>query len=263
MVALGVLGDEVGDGAELDRVDDGADVDGLVEGVADPEAVHPAFEFVVEAGGDAFLDEEAGAGAADLALVEPDGVDEAFDGAVEVGVVEDDVGGFAAEFEGEGLAGACGGLADAFADGGGAGEGDLVDGASTSAAPVVPSPVTMLSTPLGRPASREISAKRRAVRGVYSAGLRTTVFPAARAGATFQASIRRGKFQGMIAPQTPKRGEVWVFTREELREAGVVGEVAGDEGDVDVAGFADRFAVVEGFQVARRRECFWVRRARA
>ena len=116
-----------GDGVELDGVDDGADVDGLVEGVADPEAVHPVFQFVVEAGGDAFLDEEAGAGAADLALVEPDGVDEAFDGAVEVGVVEDDVGGFAAEFEGEGLAGACGGLADALADGGGAGEGDLVD----------------------------------------------------------------------------------------------------------------------------------------
>jgi hypothetical protein len=108
-------------------VDDGADVDGLVEGVADAQAVHPALEFVVEAGGDAFLHEEAGAGAADLALVEPDRVDEAFDGAVEIGVVEDDVGGFAAEFRGEGLAGACGRLADDLADLGGAGEGDLVD----------------------------------------------------------------------------------------------------------------------------------------
>jgi hypothetical protein len=54
-----------------------------------------------------------------------------------------------------------------------------------------------------------------------------------------------------------------VFGGEELGEAGVVGEVAGDEGDVDVAGLADRFAVVEGFEVARRRACFWVRRARA
>ena len=39
-----------------------------------------------------------------------------------------------------------------------------------------------------------------------------------------------------------------MFGGEELGEAGVVGEVAGDEGDVDVAGLADRFAVVEGFQ---------------
>ena len=114
--------------SQLDRVDDGADVDGLVERVADAEAVHPAFELVVEAGGDAFLHEEARAGAADLALVEPDRIDEAFDGGVEVGVVEDDVGGFAAELQGEGFAGAGGRLADALADGGGAGEGDLVDG---------------------------------------------------------------------------------------------------------------------------------------
>jgi hypothetical protein len=38
---------------------------------------------------------------------------------------------------------------------------------------------------------------------VNSAGLSTTVFPVASAGATFQASIRRGKFQGMICPTTP------------------------------------------------------------
>ncbi len=39
--------------------------------------------------------------------------------------------------------------------------------------------------------------------GVVSAGLRTTVLPQASAGATFQASIRSGKFQGMIWPATP------------------------------------------------------------
>ena len=52
----------------------------------------------------------------------------------------------------------------------------------------------------------------------------------------------------MIAPQTPKAVQVGVFGGEELGEAGVVGEVAGDEGDVDVAALADRFAVVEGFK---------------
>jgi hypothetical protein len=61
----------------------------------------------------------------------------------------------------------------------------------------------MFSTPFGSPASRLISAKRRAVSGVYSAGFSTTVFPAASAGATFQASISSGKFHGITCPQTP------------------------------------------------------------
>ena len=76
-------------------------------------------------------------------------------------------------------------------------------GCSTSAAPVAPSPVTMLTTPGGRPASRQISAKASAVKGVNSAGFSTTVLPAASAGAIFQASISSGKFHGMIWPQTP------------------------------------------------------------
>ena len=42
-----------------------------------------------------------------------------------------------------------------------------------------------------------------AVSGVVSAGFSTTVFPHASAGATFQASISSGKFQGMIWPATP------------------------------------------------------------
>ena len=42
------------------------------------------------------------------------------------------------------------------------------------------------------------------MRGVVEAGLRMTVFPAARAGAIFQASIRSGKFQGMTWAATPR-----------------------------------------------------------
>ncbi len=60
-------------------------------------------------------------------MVEPDGIHEAFDGGVNVGIVEYDVGRFAAQFEGERFAGACRGFADAAAYGGGACEGDLVD----------------------------------------------------------------------------------------------------------------------------------------
>ena len=76
-------------------------------------------------------------------------------------------------------------------------------GCSTISAPVAPSPVTMLTTPGGNPASWQSSAKASAVSGVYSAGFSTTVLPAASAGAIFQASISSGKFHGMIWPQTP------------------------------------------------------------
>ena len=74
---------------------------------------------------------------------------------------------------------------------------------ATSAAPTAPSPVTMLTTPLGRPACRQMSANSSAVREVHSAGFSTTVLPMASAGAIFQASISRGKFQGTTWPQTP------------------------------------------------------------
>src|SRR5208282_3273967 len=69
-------------------------------------------------------------------------------------------------------------------------------GCWTSASPVDPSPVTMLTTPAGRPASWQIPAKASAVSGVNSAGFNTTVFPVARAGAIFHASISSGKIPG-------------------------------------------------------------------
>ena len=76
-------------------------------------------------------------------------------------------------------------------------------GCLTISAPARPSPVTMLTTPAGNSAWRRTSAKSRAVSGVVSAGLSTTVFPAASAGAIFQESMSNGKFQGMICPATP------------------------------------------------------------
>lgn len=67
-----------------------------------------------------------------------------------------------------------------------------------------PRPGRTLTTPAGRPASLTKLPKYRADSGVCSAGLRMTVLPQARAGATFQASIMKGKFQGIICPQTPR-----------------------------------------------------------
>ena len=119
---------------------------------------------------------------------------------------------------------------------------------ATSAAPVSPSPVTMLTTPAGSPASRQISAKASAVSGVYSAGFSTTVLPAASAGAIFQASISSGKFHGMIWPQTPTGTIAGELALDQLGPAGMVVEVPGDQRDVDVARLADRLAVVHRFE---------------
>ena len=75
---------------------------------------------------------------------------------------------------------------------------------SASRRPPLPlSPLTMLTTPAGSPASAHTCAKSHAERRVQGAGFSTTVFPMASAGATFQASMRRGKFHGMICPTTP------------------------------------------------------------
>ena len=63
--------------------------------------------------------------------------------------------------------------------------------------------MTRLTTPGGSSAWRQISAKSIAVSGVVSAGLRTTVFPQASAGAIFHESMSSGKFQGMICAATP------------------------------------------------------------
>ena len=77
-------------------------------------------------------------------------------------------------------------------------------GCPTSAAPVAPAPVMMLTTPGGSSACWMISANSSAVSEVVSAGLSTTVLPAASAGAIFHASINRGKFHGMTWPTTPR-----------------------------------------------------------
>ncbi len=66
-----------------------------------------------------------------------------------------------------------------------------------------PRPGMTVSTPSGSPASRASSPMRMAVRGVSSAGLRSTVLPAARAGAIPQAMIGMGKFHGTMMPTTP------------------------------------------------------------
>ena len=79
-------------------------------------------------------------------------------------------------------------------------------GCFTSESPAYPSspkPLTRLNTPSGRPASSKMSAHSCADSGVNSAGLRTTVFPVAIAGASFHDSSMNGVFHGVMRPATP------------------------------------------------------------
>ena len=66
-----------------------------------------------------------------------------------------------------------------------------------------PGSATTLTTPSGRPASSASRSNSSAVSGVSSAGLSTTVLPAASAGASFHEAIASGKFHGTISPTTP------------------------------------------------------------
>ena len=74
-------------------------------------------------------------------------------------------------------------------------------------------PVMTLMTPAGMPARCASSASASAEKGVWVAGLQTTVQPAASAGATLRVIIAAGKFQGVIAATTPTG---WRSTRMRL-----------------------------------------------
>ena len=148
--------------------------------------------------------EEAAASAADLTLIEEDAIDNTFNRLVERRIFKDDVGRLATELQREALP--CPAIPLAIVT-----PTEVLPvkatfatrGSVTIDMPVLPGPVTMLTTPSGSSAWRQTSAKRSAVSGVVEAGFRTTVLPAARAGAIFHANMRRGKFHGITCPTTP------------------------------------------------------------
>ena len=119
--------DELPDLLELHLRVDRADVGVLVERIADAQRLEAALQLLDERLVDRLLREEARAGAADVALVEVDAVDDPLDRLVERAVVEDDVRRLAAELERQLLAGAGEPALDRLADLGRAGERDLVD----------------------------------------------------------------------------------------------------------------------------------------
>ena len=199
--------------------------------------------------GDRLLHDQARAGAADLALVEPDGVDDAFDRAVEIGVVEDDERRLAAELQRQLFAGAGGRLADDAADLGRAGEGDLVDvrmlddqragravaGDDVDDAGRQP----RLHAELGEGERGQRREFRRLQHHRVSGRERRRDLP----GQHQQRKIPRDDL-----PADADRRVAGELAVDQLRPAGVMIEVADDQRDVDVAALADRLAVVHRLQ---------------
>ena len=202
--------------------------------------------------GDRLLHEQPGARAADVALVEEDPVDDALDGLVERRVVVDDVGGLAAQLQGEPPAGAGEAALDLLADVGGAGERDLVDGrrAPTTAAPTSPAPGSTLSTPGGQPGlGGDLGEHQRGERG----GLGGLEHDRVAAGER-RRDLPRGHEQREVPRDHRADHAERLRCRAEARvlqlvgPARVVEQVRRRGRDVDVAGLADRLAVVERLQ---------------
>ena len=66
---------------------------------ADAQSAHAVANLADQLFRNALLHQQAGPCAADLPLIQPDSVDQALDGAVEIGVIEDDEGRLAAKFQ--------------------------------------------------------------------------------------------------------------------------------------------------------------------
>ncbi len=226
-------------------VDHGAHVDALVERVAEAEAVHPVLQLGVEAVGDAFLHDEARAGAADLALVEPDRVDQAFDRAIEIGIVEDDVGRLAAKFERQRLAGAGRGFADLAADLGRAGEGDLVDArvGDQRRAGLAVAGDDVEQAPWQAGLAAEVGEQEGGERGPFG-GFQDHGIAGGQRGGDLPGQHQEWEVPGDHRAADSVGGHAGEFGLHQLGEAGVVVEMARDQRHVDVAAFADRLAVV-------------------
>ena len=124
---FGALGQIAIDRRELRPGVDGAHIGVLVEWITDSERPKSTLQLLDDFGKDGLLNEEPTSCATDMALVEPDALDDSFDRLIDGRVGEDDVRTLPAEFEGESFSGACGRCGDPLPDVGRTGEGDLVD----------------------------------------------------------------------------------------------------------------------------------------
>src|SRR6201995_4474227 len=82
-------------------------------------------------------------------------------------------------------------------------------------------PVKTLNTPAGIPARSANAARAKAENGVELAGFATMVQPAAKAGPALRVIMAAGKFQGVIAAQTPI-GSLITTSRRSFQGEGIV-----------------------------------------
>ena len=127
----------------------------------------------------------------------------------------------------------------------------LIAGCSVSALPASsPMPWTVLSTPSGRPACFASFVSRSAVTGDHSAGLCTTVQPAARAGAIFQVDSMNGVFHGVITPTGP------IGTRVEMFQCSSLGVLRPSRASAHLSAKKRKFSAARIAALAMKR-CAW------
>ena len=227
---------------------DRADVGVLVERVANAEVAEAHFQFAEDFVGDAFLNEQARTGATDMALVEEDSVDNAFDGLVNRGVLKDDVRGFSAQLEGDSLVGSSEGALDEFADRGRAGEGDLRGGGVLND---VGAGVARAGDDVDHSRREagvlEDRAKFHRRDGGGLGGLEDHGISAGQSGGDFPRQHEKREIPRDDLANDAERGEraAWRGVGEFVGPAGMVEEVSGGDGNIEVAGFADRLAAID------------------
>ena len=253
--ALGALGlaggGQLGDAGQLRGGVDRADVGVLVERVAHAQRAHAPAQALQDLVGDGLLHQHAAAGAADVALVEEDAVDDALDGLVQRRVVEDDVRGLAAQLQRQAAAGAGQRAGDRAADLGGAGERDLVQAGvgdqRRAGLAGAREDVDDARRQVGL--LEDLGQQQRRQRGGLGGLEHRRV-----AGRQRRGQLPRGHEQREVPgddlagdAQRPGVGPV-ARVAELVGPAGVVEEPGGGQRDVDVARLADRLAVVERLQ---------------
>src|SRR6266566_209308 len=127
----------------------------------------------------------------------------------------------------------------------------LIAGCWVSALPASsPMPCTVFSTPSGTPACLTSLAKRSAVTGDHSAGLCTTVQPAARAGAIFQVESMNGVFHGVITPTGP------IGTRVDTFQCSSLGMFRPSRASAHLSAKKRKFSAARTAALAMKR-CAW------
>src|SRR5258708_31349777 len=112
---------------KLHTRDDGANVDGFVERRTDSKRVHAVLDFADQFVRDALLHQQPRTGAANLPLVEPDTIDQAFHSAVQIGVFKNNERRLSTKFDRKLFVALRGSFANGSADFRRTREGDLVD----------------------------------------------------------------------------------------------------------------------------------------